>query len=691
MGKQLGLTLNWATEHQFGVLAFSNVKNKRAPQPLQGKQTVPVTINQFDVDFALDEPNLRAMVSECGRVFYDLQQRRYGLVGGSTQTIDFVEISQRYRLIVRHAIDKIKLLIAEPSNSPEPASELCRQTYEAQIRLFYGIECTWHLIEFLLLDNNKSAAIVMPLLEWIRYHFPRPAQEANELLKRDLQVEHAENYWSVMKSLVLQGQTMIARALLRLHVSANTHGFRTADQLLQSIPIYSVYGGLSVHKFQTQWQCWCRKVQTLLDTGTFTDEPYLEEILRLVIGDQQVWAQQLSNATSWYEYFPGYLLYTDSTCKYYQLTEHVSEWMAKFREAQPATGREKLLDKLVLAVMENDLMEVVRQVQGLPDNGWFAVHLVDLLHHAGQLLELGTVRIDETGTSSPGSEGGERVDLGKLVRDSVLYDYGTLLMSHPSLWMLGIEYLEFSSTLGLGAQETLLARIPIRNESQARKILAVARKQGYVSVEAEVCKVLTKRFLALKRYGSALDWAIRSGDSAYVCDVANIFLEHYCNHGELLCESLVANLGAEVFISSRLVFLKKYYDFRQFYQEQAYAKAAELLVNLMDSKIMPSYFWPCLMSDAIPLLEFKEPIIPSKETLIILEHLQMDLVPMLQQRQQKQGDEKVDTTDSQKMALIPKFASNLLNNCTEDLIKMLRLACARNLSRALIIENTISG
>lgn len=111
------------------------------------------------------------------------------------------------------------------------------------------------------------------------------------------------------------------------------------------------------------------------------------------------------------------------------------------------------------------------------------------------------------------------------------------------------------------------------------------------------------------------------------------------------------------------------------------------------------------MSDAIPLLEFKEPIIPSKETLIILEHLQLDLVPMLERRQQERKSAETSATPmpgqdsgasasedvADEMALVPKFASNLLNNCTEDLIKMLRLACARNLARALVIENTISA
>ncbi|ETN63003.1 Nup75 [Anopheles darlingi] len=719
LGKQLGLTVCWVKEHQFASLAFSNVKNHHAsqrkqPAPGAGSRPPAVDIQHFDVDLVLEEPTIRSMVSECGRLFYQLQQLRYGLTGRQTQTIDFVDQSLRYRTIVRQALEKLNRLLNELSQTEaqedHAPSYHTLKSYQDLVALFYSIECTWHLLEFLLLDSNNSTTIVAPLLEWIRHHYPTPALDAAELLSSGRQIDLPENYWSVVKALILQGQTTIARALLRLHVAADTQSFSTVDQLLHSFPIYTVYGGLSVHKFRSQWNCWTSNVRTLLATGHFADEPNLEELLRLVTGDRQAWKQQLSSSGgAWYEHFPGFLLYTDSTCKYYELPEHVNEWMELFREAHSlstGTSNNTLLDNLVLAVMENDLIKLLHQIQQLPDNGWFAVHLVDLLYHAGQ-LDLGRSRLpDEDATGEGASVEDGLVDNGKLMRESLLYEFGTILMTHRTLWQLGMDYLEFSNTLGLGAREVLLGRIPLRNEREALKVFAVARKNGYRGIATEVCKVQSRRYLALKRYGSALDWANKSGDGGCISEVANIFLEYYCNHGELLCEETIANLDSEMFLSSRLMFLKKYHDFRKYYRDQAYASAAELLVSLMDSKIMPSYFWPCLMSDAIPLLEFKEPIIPSKETLIILEHLQLDLVPMLQRRQQQRksaetssgsmpGQEGTNaSTASQdvadEMALVPKFASNLLNNCTEDLIKMLRLACARNLSRALIIENTIS-
>lgn len=86
------------------------------------------------------------------------------------------------------------------------------------------------------------------------------------------------------------------------------------------------------------------------------------------------------------------------------------------------------------------------------------------------------------------------------------------------------------------------------------------------------------------------------------------------------------------------------------------------------------------MADTIPLLESKEPQFSSKETYIILQHLENQLIPLIAKKK-----EALRTGKSQSL--------DLLNDCrienVEDVVRLIRLACARNLSRALIIENTV--
>lgn len=63
--------------------------------------------------------------------------------------------------------------------------------------------------------------------------------------------------------------------------------------------------------------------------------------------------------------------------------------------------------------------------------------------------------------------------------------------------------------------------------------------------------------------------------------------QHYVSTGEILCHDVISKAGPKMFISPRLVFLAKYFDFQNFYRNKQFPQAAELLVNLLDSKIAP--------------------------------------------------------------------------------------------------------
>lgn len=87
-----------------------------------------------------------------------------------------------------------------------------------------------------------------------------------------------------------------------------------------------------------------------------------------------------------------------------------------------------------------------------------------------------------------------------------------------------------------------------------------------------------------------------------------------------------------------------------------------------------------MLADTIPMLESKEPQFSSKETYRILQHLENQLIPLIDKKKAYLAAGKTDVL-------------NLLNDCRieniEDMVRLIRLACARNLSRAFIIENTV--
>lgn len=71
-----------------------------------------------------------------------------------------------------------------------------------------------------------------------------------------------------------------------------------------------------------------------------------------------------------------------------------------------------------------------------------------------------------------------------------------------------------------------------------------------------------------------------------------------------------------------------------------------------------------------------------------MQYLEQKLVPLVENEVQRHGKSLSSTNDNVSISLqhIFKKYQNI-----EELIRMLRLACARNLTRSLIIENTAGG
>lgn len=169
----------------------------------------------------------------------------------------------------------------------------------------------------------------------------------------------------------------------------------------------------------------------------------------------------------------------------------------------------------------------------------------------------------------------------------------------------------------------------------------------------------------------------------------------------MLCEDVIRHVGAKMFISPRLVFLVKYSDFHNFHRTQQYAAAAELLINLLDSKIAPPYFWPSMFADTFTLLE-AAPIFSSKETYKIMHYLENNLLPLLEnlKKSVKNGVNPMQSAAIAEWERLLSKASALRESNENDslqlslienisfLVKIIRVACIRNLSRSIILENS---
>lgn len=83
----------------------------------------------------------------------------------------------------------------------------------------------------------------------------------------------------------------------------------------------------------------------------------------------------------WYELLAAKLFYMAPCCKQQELSRHANNVAERKRANQH-------LDRVILALMENDLYQVIKEIQYMSDNGWFAAHLIDLLYKCGKLIIL---------------------------------------------------------------------------------------------------------------------------------------------------------------------------------------------------------------------------------------------------------------------------------------------------------------
>jgi len=98
----------------------------------------------------------------------------------------------------------------------------------------------------------------------------------------------------------------------------------------------------------------------------------------LIAGDESVLWEHSTHTEAWYELLAAKLFYSAPCCKQLELSRYansvVERWQAN-----------RHLDRVILALMENDLYQVIKEIQYMSDNGWFAAHLMDLLYKCGKL------------------------------------------------------------------------------------------------------------------------------------------------------------------------------------------------------------------------------------------------------------------------------------------------------------------
>ncbi|XP_078043668.1 nuclear pore complex protein Nup75 [Augochlora pura] len=608
------LSANWVNSNKVSIYSTKTSADK------DYTKYSPI-IHILKPEVILFSPQLRKLVNESNGVFLSIRKIK---VSSSDVRPEILKHSKQYRSILRACIESLQDICGKSLSDK-------KESIENFLTIFYQIECVWHLTEILYIDITPGDVVLPQLLEWIRFHFPSTDRMASKILSQKsigADLKHA-NYWETVIRCALHGKLDSVRALLALHSKADLPAFDIADTILKTMPVYNVYGGYSVNEFKMRWKHWQLDLESHLTCKDFIVDQDLEMIMKLIAGEQEVLWQLTIYTDAWYELLAAKLFYSSPCCKQAELSFHANNIVKRWQASRPS-------DNAIRSLMESDLHQVIKEIQYMGDNGWFATHLVDLLYTCGRLKVLDKDQIEVTSQ----------------LHESLILEYGNALMEHHSLWQCGASYLMQCPKEGLARLELLIQSLPMGSEARINKIIDIARDNKMDHIVASICKIQSIKCIKHDRLGNALAWALKGQDSTFVTYIADQFLKHYAETGKLECRDLLENLGFCMMASDRLTFLGKYCEFHQMYSIGEFKEAASLLVSLLVSNLTPKYFWSILLSDAIPLLEAKDVIISSNDCYELLRCVEAH------------GDD-------------PKF---------QEEIEIFRLAVARNLARALSLE-----
>jgi len=360
-------------------------------------------------------------------------------------------------------------------------------------------------------------------------------------------------------------------------------------------------------------------------------------------GREEVFDELESLFETWYQRMITQLTFVQPTISATSLAEEAVRFKASFQGEDEQTS----LDSALMAILRKDTRKLIGEMQSVLDNSWFSAHLADLLFHAGVLQSF------------------EDVNSLKL-RETLLRDYSICLFSHPSLWSVGVLYLDHCPTLGSATLQHLLSNLHYQSEFKANKLLALAERRKLTSVSSCICRVVGNRALSNGRLGAAVAWAVRAQDSSLATRAADAVLKNYVQHSDFVSTDLLDSLGAGLMTSDRLAFLGKYREFHRLYNKNDFHSAAALLISLISSRIAPKNFWTVLLMDALPLLETNPPVFTAEQTYELMQSLQ-------------------ELTSSFQDVAEPNCSSNC--DLNPDKVMLITLALSRNLAKCYVQQS----
>ncbi|BGP19179.1 hypothetical protein JCM10213v2_007266 [Rhodosporidiobolus nylandii] len=325
---------------------------------------------------------------------------------------------------------------------------------------------------------------------------------------------------------------------------------------------------------------------------------------------------------------------------------------------------------------------------------WAATHLADLLSHlhlpAFDAPAAPQRAIVMGGEGDEAKEEEEEMPLG--LREHFLLDWAERLTVDEGLWRVSCEYWGACGAEGRRRARQLLKTLPLieveekkgeqemdvegeeggEKKEKTKRVEEVLRLCADLGLEEEmvgICQSYAASLTAQKRYGSAIAFSVRAGDSRRIAEIAEAIFEEYIQNGQDAFIAHVDSIPTSLLrpsadpsspsssaaseddllpvdaadglapYSARLTFLARYRDFFALYARGDRREAAALLVLLLTSGVAPKGSWAVLLLDVLGLLETSPPLVSLAETYDLLRILEDVVGPVVSSAASSSSDE----------------------------------------------------
>ncbi|KAJ1680303.1 Nucleoporin nup85, partial [Spiromyces aspiralis] len=278
----------------------------------------------------------------------------------------------------------------------------------------------WELCIIVNFDlASPQDPVLAVILGWYNRYFSGPTTgEVQEIVASPNPMSHP-SFWRCLNKAVLCGNAETASQLLNMVIESDSDASESAEEAKNCVTTMPRQeGDLSRTQYQSKWKEWhsrCRSIHQAMKGGEEEAEEVwakLRQLMGLMCGDLEAVVKEADN---WHEMLVAMLLYSEPATMVVSLPDLVDTCLSTF-EAKDLN----VFDHAIIALLTGNVGKFVLMSHQI--HWWFAAHATNLLYH-----------LDALDADS---------DLFPLdIHEYFLVMYAEMLISHPSLWRVALDYL----------------------------------------------------------------------------------------------------------------------------------------------------------------------------------------------------------------------------------------------------------